>query len=83
MFNRVERVDRVGLLHVSARSTRLIILGFYGGCHRQIPILATKSRRKRRMFNRVERVDRVELLHVSTRSTRLIIWGRRVLRVPL
>ena len=27
MFNRVERVDRVELLHVSTRSTRLIILG--------------------------------------------------------
>ena len=27
MFDRVERVDRVELLHVSACSTRLIILG--------------------------------------------------------
>ena len=62
MFNRVERVDRVELLHVSTCSTRLIILGFYGGCPRQVPILATKNRRKRRMFNHVEHVDRVGLL---------------------
>ena len=79
MFNHVERVDRVELLHVSTRSTWLISLDFCSCCHRQILILATKNRRNRRMLNRV---DRAELLHVSTCSTWLIILGKRVLQVP-